>query len=57
MQNTIRWCSDWLDGAVARSFLGTPWSNQSGANPPEGDMPHEICCLTAESSENESVGK
>ena len=39
MQNTIRWRFDWLDGAVVGSFFGTPWSNESDANPPEGDNP------------------
>ena len=24
MQNTVRWCSDHLDGAVVRRFGGTP---------------------------------
>ena len=37
--NTVRWRSDWLDGAVFGSFLGTPWSNESDALPPEGDNP------------------
>ena len=37
MQNTVRWRSDWLDDAVVGSSLGTPWSNESDANPPEGD--------------------
>ena len=35
--NTVRWCSDQLDGAVVGSFLGTPWSNKSDAQPPEED--------------------
>ena len=29
-----RWRSDRLDGC---EFLGTAWSNESDANPPEGD--------------------
>ena len=40
-----RWRSDQLDGAG--SFLGTPWSNESDANPP-GAITHEICCLAAQ---------
>ena len=42
MQNTVRWRSDQLDGAVVGSFLGTPWSNESDANPPEGDNPRNV---------------
>ena len=35
MQNTVRWrCS--------REFLGTPWSNKSDAQPPEGDNPRNL---------------
>ena len=40
--NTIRWRSNWLDGAVVGSFLGTPWSNETDANPPEGDNPRNV---------------
>ena len=42
MQDTVRWRSDQLDGAVVGSFLGTPWSNESDANPPEGDNPRNL---------------
>ena len=42
MQNTVRWRSDWLVGAKAGRFLGTPWSNESDANPPEGDNPRNL---------------
>ena len=42
MQNTIRWRSNRLDGAVVGSFFGTPWSNKSDANPPEGDNPRTL---------------
>ena len=24
MQNIVRWCSNWLDGAVVALFFGTP---------------------------------
>ena len=42
MQITVRWHSDWLDGAVVGSFLGTPWSNESDAKPPERDNPQNL---------------
>ena len=32
MQNTVRWRSDQLDGAVVGHFLGPPGSNESDAN-------------------------
>ena len=50
MQNTVRWRSDWLDGTVVGSFLGTPRSNENDANTPERETTHEICCLAAEFS-------
>ena len=37
MQNTVRWCSDWLDGAVVGHFFGKPWSNESDANVEDSD--------------------
>ena len=40
--NTVRWRSDQLDGSVVVSFLGTPWSNESDANPPKGDNPRNL---------------
>ena len=42
MQNIVRWHSYWLSGAVVRSLLGTPLSNKSDANPPEGDNPRNL---------------
>ena len=42
MQNTVGWRYDRLDDAEVRSFLGTPWSNKSDANPPEGDIPRNL---------------
>ena len=39
MQNTVRWRSDWLEGSIVGKFFGTPWSNESDVNPPEGDNP------------------
>jgi hypothetical protein len=37
MQNTVRWRSERLDGAVVRRFLGHPWSNESEANVEDSD--------------------
>ena len=35
-----------VDGTVVRSFFGTPWSNKSDAQPPEGDyMKFVLICL------------
>ena len=42
MQNTVRWPSDWLDGAVVGVFLGTSWSNKSEAYPLEEDNPQNL---------------
>jgi hypothetical protein len=47
MQNTVRWRSDRLDGAVVRSFLGTLWSNEV-MQIRQRETTHEICCLAAE---------
>ena len=47
MQNTVRWRSDQLDGAVVRSFLGTLWSNEV-MQIRQRETTHEICCLAAE---------
>ena len=37
MQNTNRWRSDRLDGAVVGHFLEIPWSNESDANVEDSD--------------------
>jgi hypothetical protein len=37
MQNTVRWRSNWLDGAVVGRFSGIPWSNESDANVEDSD--------------------
>ena len=34
--------SDRLDGNVVGSFLGSPWSNKSDAQPPEEDNPRNL---------------
>ena len=47
MQKIVRWRSDWLDGAVVGSFLGTPWSNK-GMQIRQRETTHEICCLAAQ---------
>ena len=37
MQNSIRWRSNRLDGAVVGVFFGNPWSNESDANVEDSD--------------------
>ena len=50
---SARWC-------CSREFMGTPWSNKSDAQPPEGDNPQNllfsrriVLCLKVSQSQNE----
>ena len=47
MQNTVRWRSDWLDGAVVASCLETPGQTKVSGDR-QRETTHEICCLAAE---------
>ena len=37
MQKSAKWRSDWLDGAMVGSFLGTPSQKKSEANVKDSD--------------------
>ena len=50
MQNTVRWHSDWLDGAVVGCFL-EPLSNKSDANVDESDCTVWMLLLFSKESE------
>jgi hypothetical protein len=47
IQNTIRWRSDRLDGAVVMQCLGTPGQTKVSGDC-QRETTHEICCLAAE---------
>ena len=49
VQNTIRWRSDQLDGAVVLHFLGTPGQTKVNGDR-QRETTHENCCLAAEFS-------
>ena len=46
VQNTVRWHSDWLDGAVVTGCLGTPGQTKVNGDR-QRETTHEICCLAA----------
>ena len=46
IQNTVRWRSDWLDGAVVPYCLGTPGQTKVSGDR-QRETTHEICCLAA----------
>ena len=45
--NPVRWCSDWLDGAVDAGCLGT-YGQTKVSGDHQRETIHEICCLAAE---------
>ena len=47
MQNTVRWRSDRLDGAVVGSFW-EPLGQTKVMQIRQRETTHEICCLAAE---------
>ena len=47
IQNTVRWRSDRLDGAVVARCLGTPGQTKVSGDR-QRETTHEICCLAAE---------
>ena len=47
IQNTVRWRSDRLDGAVVQHCLGTPGQTKVSGDR-QRETTHEICCLAAE---------
>ena len=47
MQNTVRWCSDWLDGAIVVLCLGIPGQTKVSGDR-QRETTNEICCLAAE---------
>ena len=47
MQNTVRWRSDQLDGAVVARCLGTPGPTKVSGDR-QREATHESCCLAAE---------
>ena len=49
IQNTIRWRSDWLDGAVVVHCLGIPGQTKVSGDC-QRETSHEICCLAAQYS-------
>ena len=49
IQNTVRWCSNRLDGAVVVHCLGTPGQTKVSGDH-QRETTHEICCLAAELS-------
>ena len=48
IQNTVRWRSDLLDGAIVTHCLGTPGQTKVSGDR-QRETTHEICCLAAES--------
>ena len=47
IQNTVRWRSDRLDGAVVARCLGTPGQTKVSGDR-QRETTHDICCLAAE---------
>ena len=54
MQNTVRWRSDRLDGAVVTHCLGTPGQTKVGGDR-QSETTHEICCLAAEWDQSQNT--
>ena len=47
IQNTVRWRSDQVDGAVVTRYLGTPGQTKVSGDR-QRETTHESCCLAAE---------
>ena len=47
IKNTIRWHSDWLDGAEVAACLGAPGQTKVSS---DCQKTHEICCFAENSN-------